>query len=156
LEFYNGLLGLPVLSRRTITEPYIGELVGYPGVEIRSAFLDMGVPNYTLELLEYRGIPRLAVDPQTANTGTAHICFIVEDLPRLHKRLVQAGTQSMSAVPVAPTHGPNAGRRVVYMADPDGIRVEFIEADRENENSGSPRYSQQKESPETCPERSEM
>ena len=127
LAFYSGLLGLPVIARRTIAEPYIGQLVGYPGVEIHSAFLDIGVSNYNLELLEYRGIPRKAVDPQTSNSGTAHTCFVVEDIGHLHARLVEAGAPSMSPAPVVPTHGPNAGRRVVYMADPDGIRVEFIE-----------------------------
>jgi catechol 2,3-dioxygenase-like lactoylglutathione lyase family enzyme len=120
-------LGLPILARRTITEPYIGELVGYHGVEIRSAFLDLGIANYTLELLEYRGVPRQPVDPQTANPGTAHTCFVVPDLEALHTRLVEAGTPSMSPTPVKPTHGPNAGRSVVYMADPDGIRIEFID-----------------------------
>lgn len=127
LRFYRDLIGLEVISRRTITEPYIGELVGYPGVELRSAFLRIDGGSHLLELLEYRGIPRRAVDPQTANPGTAHICLVVEDLVALHGRLVAAGAPSMSPAPIAPTHGPNVGHLVVYMADPDGIRVELLE-----------------------------
>jgi len=30
--------------------------------------------------------------------------------------------------PVTPTIGPNEGGRVVYMIDPDGFRIEFIES----------------------------
>ena len=32
------------------------------------------------------------------------------------------------APPVAIDAGPNQGRRVVYLRDPDGITIEFIEA----------------------------
>jgi catechol 2,3-dioxygenase-like lactoylglutathione lyase family enzyme len=129
LRFYRDLLGLEVLAQRTITEPYIGELVGYEGVELRSAFLRIGHDDHVLELIEYRNVPRTAVDPQSANPGTAHICLVVEDLPAVYRLLVEAGTQSISPDLIAPTHGPNVGRRVVYMADPDGIRVELLGAE---------------------------
>jgi len=32
--------------------------------------------------------------------------------------------------PMKPTIGPNKGRRAIYIIDPDGIRVEFIESAR--------------------------
>jgi lactoylglutathione lyase len=127
IEFYRDLLGLEVMARRTITEPYIGQLVGYPGVELRSAFLTIPGSEHLLELIEYRRVPRKAVDAQTANPGTAHICLHVEDLEAVHGRLLEAGTLSMSPRPVVPTHGPNRGLRVVYVADPDGIRVELLQ-----------------------------
>lgn len=127
LRFYRDLIGLEVVSTRIITEPYIGELVGYAGVELRSAFLAIPGGDHMLELIEYRNVPRAAIDPQTSNPGTAHVCFVVDDLPTLHRRLVAAGTKSMSPEPIAPTHGPNVGRLVVYMADPDGIRVELLQ-----------------------------
>lgn len=127
IEFYRDMLGLEVIARRTITEPYIGELVGYPGVELRSAFLTIPGSEHLLELIEYRRVPREAVDTQTANPGTAHICLHVEDLEAVHNRLLKAGTPSMSARPVVPTHGPNRGLQVVYVADPDGIRVELLQ-----------------------------
>jgi hypothetical protein len=31
------------------------------------------------------------------------------------------------SAPVTPTAGPNTGGRVVYMKDPDGIRVELVQ-----------------------------
>lgn len=127
IAFYRDLLGLEVVSERTITEPYIGELLGYPGVELHSAFLAIPGSEHLLELIEYRRVPRVAIDPQTANPGTAHICLQVEELGEVHRRLVEAGTLSMSEQPVVPTHGPNRGRQVVYIADPDGIRVELLQ-----------------------------
>jgi catechol 2,3-dioxygenase-like lactoylglutathione lyase family enzyme len=127
VAFYTELLGMELIGRRTITEPYIGDLVGYPGVELRSAYLRMGTGEHTLELIEYRNVERTPVDPQTANPGTAHICLVVdENLGKLHQRLRDAGTETMSAEPVRPTRGQNVGKLVAYIADPDGIRIELI------------------------------
>ena len=80
-----------------------------------------------LELLEYRGVERAPVDTRTANPGTAHIAFFVEDLDGLFEELRAKGVDTVSR-PVTPTIGPNKGGRAVYMIDPDGIRVELIES----------------------------
>jgi catechol 2,3-dioxygenase-like lactoylglutathione lyase family enzyme len=129
LDFYVGLLGLELRSRQVTDAPYIGELVGYPGVELHAAFV--GIPNseHWLELLEYRKVGREVVDPANANPGTAHICLTVENLPALHRRLGDAGVEFVSA-PVMPTVGINEGRLALYMKDPDGIRVELLQLER--------------------------
>jgi len=82
-----------------------------------------------LEILEYRNVDRTPVDTRTANPGTAHIAFFVDDCDALYEQLVAKGIRSVSA-PVTPTIGPNEGGRAVYMIDPDGIRVEFITSKR--------------------------
>lgn len=132
LDFYVNLLGLELRARRVVEEPYIGELVGYPEVELHAAFL--GIPNseHWLELLEYRGVERQVVDPANANPGTAHICLTVTDLAALYERLRRAGVEFVSG-PVMPTVGINEGRLAVYMKDPDGIRVELLQLERVDE-----------------------
>jgi catechol 2,3-dioxygenase-like lactoylglutathione lyase family enzyme len=126
LAFYRDLLGLEQISERTITKEYVGRLVGYPGVTLHSAFLRIPGSEHLLELIEYQGVERAAIDARTANPGTAHICLLVDDLEPIVERLTAAGFGSAGGV-VSPTHGPNKGRLAVYLIDPDGIRVELLQ-----------------------------
>ena len=126
LAFYRDLLGLEVVFQWNPRAPYLGELVGYPDVDLHAAVLRIPGSDTFLELLEYRNIPRQAVDMANGNIGNGHIAFTVDDLESFHKRLASAGVRSVSA-PVTPTIGPNKGGRAVYMIDPDGFRVELIQ-----------------------------
>ena len=107
--------------------PYIGELVGYPSVDLHGVILRIPGSDVFLELLEYRGVDAEPVDSGNANPGTAHIAFAVDDLDTLYAELTAKGVASISA-PVTPTIGPNKGGRAVYMIDPDGFRVELIQS----------------------------
>ena len=51
---------------------------------------------------------------------------LVEDLDELHARMRDRGAAFVSAVETS-TAGPIKGGKVVYMIDPDGIRVELVE-----------------------------
>lgn len=129
LEFYRDMLGFEVVFQWNPQAGYISELVGYPEVDLHSVILRIPDSEVFLELLEYRNVSRQAVDTRTANPGTAHIAFFVEELDELFEDLLKKGIRSVSA-PVTPTMGPNKGGRAVYMMDPDGIRVEFIESSK--------------------------
>ena len=129
LAFYRDVLGFEVAFAWSPRAPYIAELVGYPGVDLHSAILRLPNSDVFLELLEYRGVEREPVDTRTANPGTAHIAFFVDDLDSLYERLTAQGVSSVSR-PVTPTIGPNQGGRAVYLIDPDGIRVELIQSSR--------------------------
>ena len=126
LRFYRDLLGFEVTATRVAQEPYLAELVGYPGVELHVAFLRFPASEHILELLEYRNVPRQPVDTGTANPGTAHVCVSVDDLRTVHRTLRDAGVEFVSE-PVLVTSGANKGRIAVYAKDPDGIRVEFLQ-----------------------------
>jgi lactoylglutathione lyase len=129
LAFYRDVLGFEEVFRWNPQAPYIGELVGYPEVDLHAAILRIPGSEVFLELLEYRNVEREAVDTRTANPGTAHIAFFVDDLDALYRELHERGVRSVSE-PVTPTMGPNKGGRAVYMIDPDGIRVELIQSTR--------------------------
>jgi len=126
LRFYRDLLGFEVTATRVAREPYLAELVGYPGVELHVAFLRLPASEHILELLEYRNVSRQPVDTGTANPGTAHLCVSVDDLRAVHRALCDAGVEFVSE-PVLVTSGANKGRIAVYAKDPDGIRVEFLQ-----------------------------
>lgn len=129
IAFYRDVLGFEEQFQWNPQASYIGELVGYPEVDLHAAILRMPDSDTFLELLEYRNVERHAVDTRTANPGTAHIAFFVDDLDALYEQLRVQGVAAVS-VPVTPTIGPNTGGRAVYMIDPDGIRVELIESKR--------------------------
>ena len=129
VAFYHDILGFEIIFAWNPRAPYIGELTGYPEADIHATILRLPGSEVVLELLEYRNVERAPVDTRTANPGTAHIAFFVDDLDTLYADLAARGVQSVSR-PVTPTIGPNEGGRAVYLIDPDGIRVELIQTRR--------------------------
>jgi lactoylglutathione lyase len=126
IAFYRDLLGLEMIAHWVRDQPYIQDLVGYPGVELQVAVFRFPNSGSFLEVLEYRNVEKHAVDTSTANPGTAHFCLYVPDLDALHERLLAAGVEFVSGIK-SPTVGPNQGAKAIYMVDPDGIRVELLE-----------------------------
>jgi catechol 2,3-dioxygenase-like lactoylglutathione lyase family enzyme len=125
--FYQQHLGFELVDRWSMSEPYVQRVVGYhPDVTLEIALLTIPGSDVFLEILEYRGVSKEAVDPATANPGTAHFCLFVDGLDDLHARLQAAGVEFVSE-PETPSVGPNKGGRLVYMKDPDGIRVELVQ-----------------------------
>jgi catechol 2,3-dioxygenase-like lactoylglutathione lyase family enzyme len=129
LEFYRDLLGLELVVRWNRDAPYIEKFSGYPGVDMHGAILQMPNSDSILEILEYRNVERRAIDPATANPGTAHLAFRVDDCDAVYERLTSLGVESVSQ-PVTPTIGPNKGGRTVLMLDPDGFRIELLQPPR--------------------------
>jgi len=128
IRFYERL-GLALAARRRKDEPYTRRLVGYPDAALDVAVMATPDGDAVLEIIEYQGVARRSVDPATANPGTAHLCLLVDDLDALHAELAAEGARFVSEVQT-PTAGPNKGGRVVYLLDPDGIRVELLQTSR--------------------------
>jgi lactoylglutathione lyase len=127
LAFYQGLLGFELVTRQVRAEAYVGEVTGYPGVSLEIAHLRPPNGAVMIELTEYRGVPRTPVDTSTANPGTAHTCYVVDDVDTVHAALLAAGVRAVSRAVVAPDAGIARGGKVVYVQDPDGVRVELLQ-----------------------------
>jgi lactoylglutathione lyase len=128
LAFYRDLLGFEVVWQRVNEEQYVRRIVGQPEATLHQAMLRIPGSDHMLELIDYRGVDRTAVDTDPVNPGTAHICLLVSDFQNDYDSLVAAGVPSVSDGPIAVTSGANAGRLAVYMIDPDGFRLELLEA----------------------------
>lgn len=127
LRFWEGFLGRAARWRTRLDKPYLGRHVGYPGVSIDAAFVDLpgGV---VLELLDYQVADKARTADATANPGNVHLCLAVEDCAAAWARAVSLG--ALPIVPEGPvevTHGPNAGARVAYLRIHDGITLEFYQ-----------------------------
>ena len=127
LAFYRDILGFELAFQWNPQAPYIGQLVGYPDVDLHGAILRLPGTDVCLELLEYRNVEQVPVDMHNGNIGNGHIAFNVDNLLELYAELVAKGVTSVSP-PVTPTIGPNKGGKAVYLIDPDGFRVELIES----------------------------
>lgn len=127
LAFWEPLLGVEARWRTVLDRPYLGRHVGYPGVKIDAAFVDL--PGGTvLELLAYRVDGTTQVPDATANPGNVHLCLEVEDAQATWERAVTLGARPI--VPEGPIDvdgGPNRGARAAYLRIHDGITLELFQ-----------------------------
>jgi catechol 2,3-dioxygenase-like lactoylglutathione lyase family enzyme len=127
LDFWRRFLGLEPRWRTVLDRPYLGRHVGYPGVTIDAAFLDLP-GGIVLELLGYRVADKAPNPEGTANPGNVHLCLTVDDAPAAWQRAVDAGARPV--VPDGPIEvdgGPNQGARAAYLRIHDGISLEVFE-----------------------------
>lgn len=127
LAFWRAFLGIEPRWRTTLDRPYLGVHVGYPGIQIDTAFVDL--PGGTvLELLDYQ-VDEKPTNPEgTANAGNVHLCLRVDDARAAWNGAVAAGARPL--VPDGPVEidgGPNQGARAAYLRIHDGITLELFE-----------------------------
>lgn len=136
IAFYETLLGVPLLLRKTWSHPYVGQIVGYSDLVLEGAFFQL--PNgVVLELLEYKTPPPADVDMESYNAGNAHLCLVTGDMAADFERLRAAGYDTFRAdAPIEIPWGPYRGGRACYLRDPDGISIELLE-----EPPGGPDWS---------------
>jgi catechol 2,3-dioxygenase-like lactoylglutathione lyase family enzyme len=127
LAFWEAFLGTKPRWRRLLDKPYLGRHVGYPGVAIDAAFLDLP-GGLVLELLEYKAVDKSPNPDATANPGNVHLCLAVVDCTTAFARAVALGARPVVPEgPVTVTDGPNAGARVAYLRIHDGITLELFQ-----------------------------
>lgn len=128
LEFYVGKLGCEIVAQQEKEGGYLAAIVGYPDAHVRMAHLRAsGGGGHVIELFEYlspRGTPA-EVEPR--NVGASHLCFLVDDLPRVYEELRGKGVDTFVSPPVEVDTGINRGGFGLYLRDPDGITVELFQ-----------------------------
>ena len=125
LAFFRDALGFRVTSKAPRDPRAIQEITGVDGAEVMVAYVR--APGHSLELIQYLGPEdRGVVRPRPCDVGFAHVAFDVDDI-----EATLAAGEAHGVKPIAPPFitdaGPNAGKRVVYARDPDGITFEFIQ-----------------------------
>ena len=126
IRYYRDVIGLEEIERRLRDEPYLSVVTGYANVRLDTCLLVDPSSGVMLELLEIQSTSGTAVEPGTANPGSMHLCFVVDDVDAIHQRAVEAGFGAVND-PVTPTAGRWSGGRSVYLLDPDRIRVELVQ-----------------------------
>jgi catechol 2,3-dioxygenase-like lactoylglutathione lyase family enzyme len=127
LDFWEKFLGYGPRWKTLLNRPYLGQVVGIPGVEIKGAFIDL--PDGTvIELLDYQVADRKPNPDHTPNPGNVHVCIRVKDADATWKRALAAGARAVSDGPIAIDGGPNKGARAGYTRIHDGITLEILQA----------------------------
>lgn len=135
LAFWRDVLGFEYSHSAHQTGERVEQITGVKGGELKLAVVKTP-SGHKIELLEYLAPPdrKRDGDPSTSlrtslrpcDVGHVHVALIVEDLDAVLKRIAASGWKA-AGKPQALTHGPNAGKRVVYVRDPDGTTIEFMQ-----------------------------
>ncbi len=129
LAFYRDLFGLVLVADREV-EPhgFVERVTGVPVARVRIVHLQgYGVNFELLEFKEPRGDRRAR---GLHEAGSAHLCFVADDLDAEYERLKELGASFRSPRPVTVVGGPNDGGKGLYVDDPDGNGVEIIQLAR--------------------------
>jgi catechol 2,3-dioxygenase-like lactoylglutathione lyase family enzyme len=126
LEFWQNVLGFEFSHRAHQTGEMVEQITGVKGAELKLAVVKAS-SGHKIELLEYLApADRKKVDVRPCDVGSVHLAFTVDNLDAVLQKIAASGWKA-AGKPQILSVGPNAGKRVVYVRDPDGITIEFME-----------------------------
>jgi catechol 2,3-dioxygenase-like lactoylglutathione lyase family enzyme len=131
LAFWRDVLGFELSHRAHQMGELAEQITGVAGAEILIAVVK--APGHKIELLEYRAPPdrKQAVDLRPCDVGSMHVALTVENLDAVLETIAASGWKAAGKAQTLTT-GPNAGKRVVYVRDPDGTTIEFMQPPLQN------------------------
>jgi lactoylglutathione lyase len=129
LAFYRDVFGLELIADREVRpHGFVEQVTGVPVAHVRIVHLrGYGVNFELLEFKEPRGDRRARA---LNEAGSAHLCFLTDDLDAEFERLKGLGVTPRSPAPVTVIGGPNDGGKALYVDDPDGNGVEIVQLAR--------------------------
>src|SRR5205809_3541072 len=126
LEFWQNVLGFEFSHRAHQTGGMASEITGVAGAEIKLAVVKTP-GGHKIELLEYLApADRKHVDLRPCDVGSVHLALLVDDLDAVLSAIAASGWKA-AGKPQTLNTGPNAGKRVIYVRDPDGTIIEFMQ-----------------------------
>ncbi len=128
LAFWRDVLGFELSHTAHQTGKMASEITGVEGAELRLAVVKTP-GGHKIELLEYCAPSdrKQHVDLRPCDVGHLHVALIVDDLDAILCAINASGWKA-AGKPQTLQSGPNAGKRVVYVRDPDGTTIEFMQA----------------------------
>jgi len=131
LAFWRDVLGFEFSHTAHQKGEMAEEITGVKDAELKLAVLKTP-GGHKIELLEYLApADRKRADLRPCDVGFVHVALLVEDLNAVLDRIALSGWQT-AGQPQILTKGPNAGRRVVYVRDPDGTTIEFMQTAKQS------------------------
>ena len=123
--FYTEVLGLKVKARVERKGEFAERLLGFPGVHLNVALLDMA-NGHQLELLQYFNPSSKESNIERNNLGAAHLAFFVNNIEEFYQETSKKGLKYIN--PPAPLYQDGKlTRKGIYAQDPDGNWLEFVE-----------------------------
>ena len=126
LAFWRDVLGFELSHTAHQKGELAREITGVEGAEIKLAVLKTP-GGHKIELLEYFGpADRKRANLRPCDVGSVHVALLVEDLEAVLAQIAASGWEAAGKPQTLKT-GPNVGKRVVYVRDPDGATVELMQ-----------------------------
>src|SRR6266550_1071052 len=126
LTFWRDVLGFEFSHTAHQKGELAQEITGIKGAEIKLAVL-RAPGGHKIELLEYLApADRKRADIRPCDVGSVHVALLVHDLDAVLERIA-ASDWKAAGKPQMLQSGPNAGKRVVYVRDPDGTTIELMQ-----------------------------
>lgn len=125
VDFYRRMFGVEAQVQPSPMTDDAGQH-GLEQAVYRRAMLAFGPSQ--VELVEYTVPADAAKAPRrSVDAGSCHIAFVVEDVDATIAELAARGMTLLGA-PVRVAEGPAAGLVIGFGQDPDGNRIEFLQA----------------------------
>ena len=127
LAFWRDVLGFELSHTAHQTGEMASEITGVAAAEIKLAVVKTP-GGHKIELLEYVAPAdrKRHVNFRPCDVGSVHVALIVDDLDAVLSAINVSGWKA-AGKPQTLRSGPNAGKRVVYVRDPDGTTIEFMQ-----------------------------
>jgi catechol 2,3-dioxygenase-like lactoylglutathione lyase family enzyme len=129
LAFWRDVLGFEFSHTAHQKGEFAEEITGVEGAELKLAVLKTP-GGHKIELLEYLApADRKRTNLRPCDVGFVHVALLVKDLDAVLDRIAVSGWKT-AGQPQILTKGPNAGKRVVYVRDPDGTTIELMQSSK--------------------------
>ena len=126
LAFWRDVLGFELSHTAHQKGELAQEITGIEGAEIKLAVL-RAPGGHKIELLEYHApSDRKRAELRPCDVGSVHVALTVDNLDAVLSAIAASGWKAAGKPQILKT-GPNAGKRVVYVRDPDGTTIEFMQ-----------------------------
>jgi catechol 2,3-dioxygenase-like lactoylglutathione lyase family enzyme len=123
--FWRDVLGFELSHTAEQSGDMAEQITGIPGAALKLAVLKG--PAQRIELLQYQApVDRKKLNGRPCDVGFMHVALSVNGLEALLERMREHGWIA-AGIPQTLMMGPNAGKRVVYVRDSDGVTIELME-----------------------------
>jgi catechol 2,3-dioxygenase-like lactoylglutathione lyase family enzyme len=134
LAFWRDVLGFELSHSAHQKGELAQEITGVEGAEIKLAVLK-APGGHKIELLEYLApADRKRANLRSCDVGSVHVALLVENLDAVLAQIAASGWEA-AGKPQRLTKGPNAGKRVVYVRDPDGSTIELMQIAKQSSSA---------------------
>ena len=120
--FYREALECREVSQLEIQGGPTAQVLGIDDLKLRALFLERDGTHIELQQLD---LPLTEEKALWSRLGLGHIAFRVDDLEAVTARVQQLGGEVLEASRMRHAQG---GAQVVFVADPDGTRIELIQS----------------------------
>jgi len=123
ISFYRDIAGMEEGAHAHSANAQFAALVNLPGATLNSVFLTLD--GFTLQLLQYLTRTGKTLELGHNNIGSLHLSFFVPDIAAKYQSLTSDGHVRVTSPIITNASGTI---RSFYVADPDGVPVEFVES----------------------------